>query len=765
MDFEKTNQVFEAIKSDDLNLFRQIIQSNSDLNLCYGRFPILSLCYLYESYRILDKYEKYMFQIKNFLVIDEKFEMYQKFKLRAKKSIRLFRDKKIIMPIEMLAILDERQKIAKDYQKYYKNAEITSNIEKIYSLTNKTEVEAKIDKFTSPIKSTSKKSRIFVSLVALVLCLMVIIPSICVAVVSSNFGLGTQKSPIHISSESELKKALQKGNSNYILDCDIELTSDFSVKNFSGTLFGNDYTIYANSYLSGALIKNLTGQIQDLNLQIEYENLKISKNLSFLAENSSGIIKNCEISGYLIAEFENEDDAYLSIFVQNNNGRIENSSLNVGANVTNPTEKNAFLSGFSAENNGTIENCSTTNQTFETDTVDVSSISINNNGTINLCENNLKLSQSSSGLWHPNTAGISISNSGTISNVVNNGEISSSSTNEVSSNEQNSAFVVYASGVVVENYGKVESAVNNGSVRATSLVAKTYASGIVVSNNYELSNSKNNGTIYSYSKFSDIFSSGITCYNTFTYQTSGFYFNFNTIGSLENCVNYGMIKIESDGDISVETGTSVGAYAGGVVAFNYTSVLNSNNFGEINVDCKYQDLYVGGIVGLIYYTNMSSYLDVLIKNCNSQGNIFGKSELSNGFIGGICGFDNFGTIQNCGFVGKISSFSYNGYVGGVCGEAQISPTTNAIMNSYSSASFENLNASANTNNFGAFIGYLVGTYNYLSTNAYVEMDNYPALMFYSQESVIMVSSKDAGISTYKTLQELLESFDKVANYV
>ena len=47
MNEEKQKQIFEAIKNDDLNLFKSLVLSNSDLNLCFGRFPLLSLCYLY----------------------------------------------------------------------------------------------------------------------------------------------------------------------------------------------------------------------------------------------------------------------------------------------------------------------------------------------------------------------------------------------------------------------------------------------------------------------------------------------------------------------------------------------------------------------------------------------------------------------------------------------------------------------------------------------------------------------------------------------
>ena len=58
MEKQKLLKLFEAIKRDDVKSFSFVMQSNSDLNVCFGRFPLLSLFYLYESYKILDKYYK-----------------------------------------------------------------------------------------------------------------------------------------------------------------------------------------------------------------------------------------------------------------------------------------------------------------------------------------------------------------------------------------------------------------------------------------------------------------------------------------------------------------------------------------------------------------------------------------------------------------------------------------------------------------------------------------------------------------------------------
>ena len=67
------NQLFESIKKDDLKSFSSLMLSKSDLNICFGRFPILSLLYLYGSYQILDKYEKWLLPIHNFNIVEERY--------------------------------------------------------------------------------------------------------------------------------------------------------------------------------------------------------------------------------------------------------------------------------------------------------------------------------------------------------------------------------------------------------------------------------------------------------------------------------------------------------------------------------------------------------------------------------------------------------------------------------------------------------------------------------------------------------------------
>ena len=131
---EFENKLLDAIKKDDLKSFSLLMPTNADLNLCYGRFPILSLLYLYSSFKILSKYEKFLMPIHNFRIVEERNELYKKFKTRAKKSIRLFSGEEIIYPALMLGVLNERTILKHNFKFLYKNAEIVEKLKKIYKL-------------------------------------------------------------------------------------------------------------------------------------------------------------------------------------------------------------------------------------------------------------------------------------------------------------------------------------------------------------------------------------------------------------------------------------------------------------------------------------------------------------------------------------------------------------------------------------------------------------------------------------------------------
>ena len=131
--------LLQAIQKDDLKEFELLIQSGYSKRVSFGRFPILSVCYLYSSKKIIKKYEKELLQLNDYEIVDENNEIYIKFKSVAKRVIRIYAGKSTyISPLEMLLILGKTNKLADVYKDAYKNSVIQENlsiIQKRYGLS------------------------------------------------------------------------------------------------------------------------------------------------------------------------------------------------------------------------------------------------------------------------------------------------------------------------------------------------------------------------------------------------------------------------------------------------------------------------------------------------------------------------------------------------------------------------------------------------------------------------------------------------------
>ena len=94
-----------TVKKDDLKSFKAMMRDSNLGNLRMGRFPVLSLLYLYGARKILSAYETGFLKISSWESVGEPIEVSQYFAKKAGKCLRLYFDE-IVSPIEMLLILD-----------------------------------------------------------------------------------------------------------------------------------------------------------------------------------------------------------------------------------------------------------------------------------------------------------------------------------------------------------------------------------------------------------------------------------------------------------------------------------------------------------------------------------------------------------------------------------------------------------------------------------------------------------------------------------
>ena len=607
MEQEKLKELFESIKKDDLKSFSFIMSSNSDLNISFGRFPILSLLYLYESYSILKIYEKTLMPIHNYKRENEYFEIYRCFKRKAKKSIRLYQnDECFVYPAEMLAIVDNRFLLDKNYKKLFKNEEIVANIQKIYNLSGEFSISLDLQNFAINKKKFTFRQKMIGFCMAGVLLLLSLFMGLSSVLVGGVIGRGTVESPIKIATERELQTAISSGEKYYKLENDIYLTQKVSsVSEFAGTIDGAGYRIIAGDNLSNGMFENLSGSVVNLQIDIEIKNAKISNNFGIIAKNSSGVIDNCKITGSLSAEVNLNEDVNMAMFVAKNAGVISGCSSRVDVTLSNAGSTNVFYSNIACVNDGTIESCEALAGRIDTDTVDIAGICCENNGSILGVKNYSQLSQVSSKEWHPNVAGIVCTNNGTISNSINHGDLSSESKLE-NLPEGSTGIYVFVGGICCNNYNKLSQCENQGSVYGKGSVANVYAGGIAGTNECtddvaaEISKSKSRASVYAESLKAAVYASGVAGANYSIVESAFFATYIVSVGSVDGC---GYV-----GEITTNAKT---AFVGGVVGYNYyAKVLNS--YADLSFVDAYDNVDVpntaatGAVVGTSNYLAMNN---------------------------------------------------------------------------------------------------------------------------------------------------------------
>ena len=161
-------------------------------------------------------------------------------------------------------------------------------------------------------------------------------------------------------------------------------------------------------------------------------------------------------------------------------------------------------------------------------------------------------------------------------------------------------------------------------------------------------------------------------YSTDTYSSAvciggivGFGFADNNV---QNCTNNGVITANSlankDSDIGIVL------YVGGIMgeSYYYNDIQNCNNTGSIKaiISGEHSDSNIGGIVGF------SGYQSNIIL-CRNEAELKLESEENSDtrrpYMGGICGYNNAGTVQKCANIGNItnSAIGWFIYVAGICG--------------------------------------------------------------------------------------------------
>lgn len=351
--------IFNAIKQDDIELFTRYVEHNEDIS--FGRFPLLTLCYLYNSKKIIKKFEGTLIKQSKYSYMPENNEMYSKFKQVAHRSMRLYvGENKIVSPLEMLLILGEATKVEKLYKDAYKSNLIQENLKSIELIKQSQDIEigeTKIKLPKQPLKNASKK---LISIVACIAIVMVLV-SVASAVVFLHFGIGTPNNPYLVNNETQLIKALST-NGYIVLGDDITIDL-MALASFSGSLDGAGHELTVQN-VSEPMIKKLSGEIKNIKINMSV-NIKTDVGIGLITNENNGDILNVDIqvSGKIkYTGTATSDSVLIGVIASKNAGNIKGTNLNLDLEVQGNGLSDVIFGGYVGRNESSIQDGELTGQ-------------------------------------------------------------------------------------------------------------------------------------------------------------------------------------------------------------------------------------------------------------------------------------------------------------------------------------------------------------------------------------------------------------------
>ncbi len=266
-----------------------------------------------------------------------------------------------------------------------------------------------------------------------------------------------------------------------------------------------------------------------------------------------------------------------------------------------------------------------------------------------------------------------ISSSGKVSNLGITGEYVYNST---------SSNTVYMGGFVNSNSGTIENCYSGININVNTS-SSVYVGGFAyIPGN--LINCHNEGNI------NVTVETGFTCVGGITPSNN-----------VSGCYNEGNITVESKGDTRVG-----GITGGGTVEKCYNTGKIVAHTSYVNPQDNRVGLYVGGISGLLYQ-DVNSNVIQKISNCENRGEVQGGMTINTSTtlasIGGIAGYINNGTVENCSNEAKITANGINQEAaGGISG--YLYGDNGKVINCFNTGEI-NATSSNNYARAGGIIGY------------------------------------------------------------
>lgn len=642
--------LLEAIQKDDIRAFNALTAARCG-NYRLGRFPVLSLLYLYNSKKILASCEQDFLKISKWEQKGEPVAVAKKFADRAGKCLRLYLSE-VVTPLEMLLILDETKRLKRVYPLAKPAEEIKNRLKSIYSVKYSLGIGYDGDNIIidrRPLNRGEKKKII----------------TACVSVfVAAAIAVAAPVTAVSLLSGKDKGISLKinlSDRTTYTLTEDLVIPENYSVKNTNCTIKGNGHKLVLGK---GATLGELSGTITDAVIQTsgdplftvideraELSNVTVNVDADIQTKESSAFIAltnygtldgvTVNISGKVSALGGNgTSELIFGGMVLDNNfnlstmgiytfGTIKNCTVNYSdLTLEGEASANGVFAGIAGINRGNILD-STVTGSVTSDTFDLVGVCDYNGNKISRVVNGAALTQTTeSDSWNPVVCGIVIENTSVTEYCENRGALSA----KLNGGQEKTTLTVSVAGIARYSSRDIAYCKNYGSVTAEG-DGNIYAGGIVVNTAYDMGGCLNSGAISA--------------------KGSG----KAVVGGIAAIAYAGIYYCISNGDVTVNADT---VHAGGIYGeslmagdstFNVTFGVASYCISEskINVTASGENSAVGGIAGFVMQGTVTD----------------GMNEDGSSIVAGYFG----GGVSNSFFTGRLEGEkAYFGSIAGVSGE-------------------------------------------------------------------------------------------------
>lgn len=606
--------LLQAIKNDDIKAFDAMMENTQCGQYRLGRFPVLSLIYLYNARKLQKAYERAFLEITAYGVLSEPMEISKKFSAKAGKCLRLYIGE-IVSPIEMLLILDKTKRLEKVYPYFKQNSSaIKGRLKSIYYIKYSLSVKFVGDSIVIDRRPLSyrEKRNIATAVICIFLTLVIVI-GVPITVDS------LMPKPVE-GEVLRLKDIDFASDKVYTLKRNISIPDNYSAEEVNCTIVGEGRKLTfgkgaslgtLNGKLSGLTVEskgnpifNLlspTAVIADVTLNVNAD-VESKESTAFLATSNYGLIENVtlNVSGKINALASGaEATAELTFggivggnYALNANyiGTVRNCVVNYSQfYLTGEASANAVFGAVAGVNNGYVENCKVTGE-IAANTFDIAGICSVNNGLLSNDVNEARLSQTSAdGGWNPVVCGIVSQNTNSVQKCQNIGELSAVSTYVQSDAADGDMLSVTVAGIVYNNSGTVELCKNSGDITADGK-GNAYVGGIAAHSFSSIAKCLAVGNISVSAQ--KIYAGGILAQSEVTIQRGYVYF-----GNVDSCISDSNLNVSAEGENAV---CLVGGIVGNVLEIGFTADDITTYYGG-RVNGSY---FIGSAVDIAYFGNI-----------------------------------------------------------------------------------------------------------------------------------------------------------------